>query len=155
MEGAGEAAKGIVGIGAGAVEADVHHGDAEVTQMLQAGTGGERGGRGRDGHAEAALHGVLNDLEEVAAHHRVPAREDENGRREIDELLDDLKGFGGGELAGVGFGLCLGATVAAGEGTRAGQFPGHGKGALVKVDGEEVGLRGGSTRPRHRPPPRR
>jgi len=64
---------------------------------------------------DAFAGGVPDELEDVRALERIAAGEDEERNLKVGDLVDEVGGLVGGELAGVGQGLRGGAAVLTGE----------------------------------------
>ncbi len=139
------AANRVVHLGRHSVEADL---DVEVWQLDEALGGGpvEVGAVGGELHADAVGDGVLDDLEEVLAQHRLAAADVDVEDLQRGQLVDEVLGLGGAELLGI---PATGArqAVHAGQVAGVGELPGEADGrvetALELLD-QRRGLRDGA-----------
>ncbi len=94
------AADGVVGRRVEAVEADL---DVEVVHRRQAGRGVGLDERpvGRELDADPVADRVLDDVEEVAAHHGLATTDVDVEDLQVAQLVEDVLRFGGGELTRV------------------------------------------------------
>ena len=118
----------IVLRGAREVDRDAHAGDADVLDAARDLRRDERA-VGRHHRAQALADGVLGDVEDVGAHQRIAAGEDEDGAGERGDLIDEGEGLGGAELALVGPVHGRSTAVHAGEIAAARDLPGDDRAA--------------------------
>ncbi len=136
---------GVVGGRIHAVEADLH---VEVRHGRQAagGVGVEVGAVGGELHADVAVDGVLDDVEEITPQHGLAAAHVHVEHLQIGELVDDRERLGGGELVGVapaGARQAVHARQVAGVGELPGETDGGVEAGLELVD-ERWGPGGGA-----------
>jgi hypothetical protein len=95
---AADATDGVVGDGVHTVEADL---DVEVVHRGQAAglLGVDERTVGGELDADVAGHRVLDELEEVAAHHRLAAADVDVEDLQLAQLVEHPLGLGGGQLA--------------------------------------------------------
>ncbi len=124
LEGPGDAAEAVVGLGVGAVEADGHPADAGGPD-LPGHLGGDHGAVGGQGHQQPALPGIGGNLEQVFAVQRFATAQDEYWVGVTGDLLDDLQGVGRRQVKRRGKLLSGGATVDAAQVASGCQLPEH------------------------------
>ena len=144
VEGALDAAEGVVGGGGGAVEREGDDVDAVVLQARQGVLVELVRARGGHGHVQPGGRAVGGELGEVGALEAVAAGDDEDNGwlAEGGCLVHEGLGLVGGELTGVTQWAGLGAAVTAGELAGAGGLPGHEHGAhrgVVTLDAHGSG----------------
>ena len=122
------AADGVVGGGVDAVEADL---DVEVVHGGQAAglLGVDEGAVGGELHADAVADGVLDELEEVAAHHRLAAADVDVEDLQVAQLVEHPLGLGRGQLARVALARRRQAVHAL-QVARVGELPGEADGGV-------------------------
>lgn len=141
FKGVRHAAEGIVPLAGGPVEAEAEALHARAAQSCEIGLEQARRGRGTEGHALPLRSRALDDIVNVASHHRITARQNEHGRRQFHNLVNQSQRFFGTQLSRIRPGLSDGAAVAAGKGAGARQLPEENEGALRVVDDGEGGVR--------------
>ena len=146
-------ADGVVDLGRGAVEADLH---VDVVARRQArGDGrGEARAVGRELHADVVLGGVRHEVEEVGADGGLSATDVDVEDLHALELVDERPALGGGELTGVAAaraGEAVDARQVAGVGQLPGQTDRRVEPRLEEVD--EAGGGGARRRGAHVPVP--
>src|SRR5690606_31272375 len=94
------AADGVVHLGGGAVEADLHV-DVVARGEPLGHLGGDPAAVGRELHADLVGGGVVDELPEVGSDRRLAAADVHVEDLHGGELVDDGLGLGGGQLAGV------------------------------------------------------
>src|SRR3972149_3762973 len=82
----------------GAVDADADVGQAELLEPAGGGPG-DQGTVSREDAADALLLGVADELEQVAAQEGLAAGEEDDRRAELGQVIDDVEGLLGSELA--------------------------------------------------------
>ncbi len=142
VEGAWDAADGVMMFGCGAIEgeAEAFHAVFLETDEDFAGEGG--GGGGGDGGADAEAAGFVDEQVEVFAGEGVAAGEDELGvgATEAGDLAEKVQALLVIEFGGVGHGDSLRTAVTTGKGTGLGHLPVNIHGGLGKIAGSRVGM---------------
>ena len=142
VERAGDAAKGVMVGGAGAVEAEAACRDAGVLKRQQTVAGDQRAARCHD-RTQAARRGGANEVENVGPRHRFAAGPDDHRPAERGEGVQHAQALAGRQLMVVRAVLGAGAAVAAGQRTASRDFPrddaGHG-GGLFSGNGNVGGM---------------
>ena len=123
----------IVDCGARRVQAEGDAPDACLGGLLQAFDGRQGGRRGGQRAAQALLRGIGDQFEQVAAHHRVAAGEDQDRAAEIGQPVDQAQPFLGVQFIGIALVLGVGAAVHAGISARTRHLPGNRKRRLAEI----------------------
>ena len=125
VEGAGDAADGIVARGSGAVEAQPQAFHLVFLEPHQHVARERLAGGGSDGDADAELVSLVDEIVEILAGQRIAAGENQlrHGVAESRDLAQELHAFLERELVGVGLGHRLGAAMAAGQRASLRHFP--------------------------------
>ncbi len=113
--GAGHAAKGVVQLGRGKVEAQGHLIEAGVLQAFDQVLRERRRRRGDRPHAQAELFAAGNEFAQVRPFHRVAAAENEHRGAHSRHVFEQPFAFGRGQLFGMTVRLRRRAAVAADE----------------------------------------
>ncbi len=90
VEGSGNSAEGVVGLGIGAVQGDGDALDAGVDNLLRHFLG-DQGAVGGQGDAQTFVGGILRELEDIRAIERFAAGKHQDGIRECGNLIDDVQ----------------------------------------------------------------
>ena len=113
-------------------------GDHLQVSLLHLGADGvvDEGAVGRHAHAQALSRAVFGDVEDVGAQQRLATGEDHDRFGDLADIVDELVGLGGIEVAGGGVHVGGTATMDAVEVAALGRLPGN-------PLGDEFGVHGG------------
>ena len=126
----------------GAVETQAHAHHAGSAQSGEVGIHQSIGGCRAQRHPQPALGGAGDDVEDIVAHHRVATGENQHGRCQLSNLVNECHGLLMSQFVRVGLRLGNSPTVPACQSTGSCNLPEEDERALCKVYRGEMRVSG-------------